>query len=284
MDVIQRLHQEMPNLPKKLALAARYALDFPDRIALTSMRGSAAAVGVTSTTMLRLARQLGFENYEDFRASFQSQLVSTGFGARAGALHSEDDSGDGDTLPERIFAASQQNLRATLSEANLRNLSPAAIMIRDAPRCLLVGSGAAYLMACLMKSTGSMILPQLRVVGPEYAVAAEDIGQLGPDDVVICFGLNPCAARTIDALKFARQQGAHTIAVTDRPSSPLVEHADLAFYADTVSPHYYPSVAATVSFIETLLATVVAEGGPIEQERIRAFELHRKATSGYIEY
>ncbi|MEM9317869.1 MAG: MurR/RpiR family transcriptional regulator [Pseudomonadota bacterium] len=284
MDIIQRLQDEIPSLPKKLALAARYAIDYPDRIALNSMRSSANSVGVTSTTMLRLARQLGFLNYEDFKAGFQSQLVSTGFGARAGALHQSDDGNEEGTLPERILLASQRNLAATLSPRNLADLPEVARIMRLAPRCHLVGSGAAHVLATLMKSTGSMILPNLRVVGPEYAVAAEDIGFLSPADVVIGFGLNPCATRTVEALKFSKAQGARTVAITDRPSSPLIEHAEFALFADTVSPHYYPSVGATVALIETILATIVAEGGRAEQDRIIAFEKHRKLTDGYVEY
>ena len=129
-----------------------------------------------------------------------------------------------------------------------------------------------------------MILPNLRVIGPEYAVAAEDIGTLSQADVVIGFGVNPCARRTVDALRFSRELGARTVAITDRPSSPLAEHAEFAFFADTSSPHYYPSVGATVALIETLLATVVAEGGANEQERIKQFERCRKLTDDYVEY
>ncbi len=110
------------------------------------------------------------------------------------------------------------------------------------------------------------------------------MGSLSNKDVVIGFGLNPCATRTIDALRFGKEQEARTVAITDRPSSPLTEHAEFAFFADTISPHYYPSVGATVALIETLLATVVAEGGKTEQRRINDFEMHRKMTKGYVEY
>ena len=90
MSILHKLRNTLPDLPKKLALAARYALDHPDQVALNSMRSIATEVGVTSTTMLRLARQLGYESYDDFRASFQSELVRGVFGTRADALHQLD--------------------------------------------------------------------------------------------------------------------------------------------------------------------------------------------------
>ncbi len=284
MDILERLQNALPDLPKKLALAARYALDHPDQIALNSMRTSANEVGVTSTTMLRLARQVGFDNYEDFKASFQSQLVSTGFGMRAGALRRDDPSDSHAPLPQRILEASRQNLDMTMSEKNLMALSDIARTIRQSPRCHLLGSGAAYWMAALMKSTGSMILPGLRVVAPEHPVAAEDIGLLEPEDVLVGFGVSPCAIRTIEGMKYAREQDVRTIAITDKIGSPLARYANHTLYSGTDSPHYYPSMGAMVVLVESLLATIVADGAGVEQERIKHIETQRKASGRYIEY
>lgn len=284
LDILERLRSELPSLPKKLALAARHALDAPDRIALNSMRATASEVGVTSTTMFRLARQLGFDSYEDFRASFQEQLVTTGFGARAGALHRQRAIEADDTLAGRIEAACHENLAQALHPANLKWLSHVAQLMRNAPAVYLVGSGSLFWLANIVKTTGSMVLPSLRIIGTEHVVAAEGMGELCADDVVICFGISPCAARTIDAISFAAQQGSTTVAMTDRPSSPLVQHATYSFFAPTQSPHYYPSIASMIILVEALLATVVAEGGVTELEGIETFEARRKTSTSYLEY
>ncbi|WP_424988299.1 MurR/RpiR family transcriptional regulator [Microbulbifer sp. S227A] len=285
MDILEKLQKELPGLPKKLALAARYALDTPDRIALNSMRSAAAEVGVTSTTMLRLARQMGFDSYDDFKACFQDKLLTTGFGARAGALRHQNASDTSrTTLTQEMLAASTDNLAGTLNEANLQHLSRVARLMREAPAVYLVGSGSLFWLASIMKTTGSMILPNLRLVGTEFAVAAEGLSQVTGQDVVIGFGVNPCATRTIEAMRFVRARGAHVVAMTDRPSSPLTEHAEFTFCAGTQSPHYYPSITAMMALVEMMLATVVAEGGAIELDRIKALEAHRKASASYCEY
>ncbi|MEM7731546.1 MAG: MurR/RpiR family transcriptional regulator [Pseudomonadota bacterium] len=284
MDILQKLRGELPVLPKKLALAARYALDNPDRIALDSMRGSAGRVGVTSTTMLRLARQLGYESYEDFKAGFQNQLVTKGFGERAGALHNGELIGETASLSETIYLAAQRNLRRTISESNLTDLSAVAHSIREAKACYLLGSGSIFWLASFFKNTGSMILPNLRLIGPEFPVAAEALGQLSVGDVLLGIGISPCATRTIEGMRFAKDAGVKTIALTDRPSSPLAEQADFVLCADTQGPHYYPSIIAVVSLVETILATVVAEGGEQELERIGELEGFRKINNAYVEY
>lgn len=282
MDIIQTLRQEIPNLPRKLSLTARYALDNPDRIALDSMRTSAAAAGVTSTTMLRLARHFGFQSYEDFKAGFQSQLVATGFGARAGVLQQARRKSGTETLSQRIFNSAENNIRQAGSHLNQGEISEVARLLRNAPACYIVGSGSLFWLGSMMKNTGNMILPNLRLVGAEYAVATEAMGDLGSDDVVVGFGLAPYATRTMEALRFGQERGAHTVAFTDRPSSPLATVSKFVFCGSSSSPHYYPSLAPLIVLIETLLATVVAEGDGSELERIRQIEEHRKANAQHF--
>lgn len=290
MSILHTLRAALPGMPKKLALAARYALDHPDKMALNSMRGSAADVGVTSTTMLRLARHLGFASYEDFRSSFQNELVSGGFGARAGALHKDHtaqdaapDGGSG-TLGDRILMAAETNISRTRTTLRQQDIDAVAALIRQAPNTFLVGSGSLFWLASMMKNTGSLILSNLRLVGAEYSVAAEALGPLQEDDVVIGFGVNPTALRTVEAMRFARKCGAHTVAITDRPSSPVAEGAEHVLFSDTASPHYYPSVVPLMVIVEALLATVVAGGDGQELRRIKDFEATRRSSGRYIEY
>jgi len=283
VNILQSLRQALPDLPRKLTIAAHYALENPDRMALDSMRSTAQNVGVTSTTMLRLARQLGFSGYEDFRASFQTQLVRGGFGARAGALRDSQTGDTEETVGDQIMLAAEKNIQQARSDLNQSDLDALAVHMRKAPHIYLVGSGSLFWLASMMKNTGSMILPNLRLVGAEYAVAAEAMGDLGPDDVVLCFGMNPIAQRTIDAMRFAHDSGAHTVAVTDRASSPIAEGAQFLFVGETASPHYYPSPAPLLLITEAILATVVAQGDGRELRQIHQFEETRKASGRYRE-
>lgn len=284
MSILHALQTALPTLPKKLALAARYALDHPDQMALNSMRSTAAEVGVTSTTMLRLARQLGFDGYDEFRASFQSDLVRGVFGVRADALHQDQAAGGAETLSDKILLAAETNIRRTRAMLRQEELDRLASLMRAAPDIYIVGSGSLFWLASMMKNTGNMILPNFRLIGAEYSVAAEAMGTLGPDDVVICFELNPTALRTIEARQFAQQRGAHTVVITDRLNSPDAHSAEFVFVTETSSPHYYPSIAPLMVIVEAILATVVATGDGDELMRIQEFEATRKSSRRYIEF
>ncbi|WP_324754474.1 hypothetical protein [Roseovarius sp. Pro17] len=53
MMFTEQLKQALPDLQRKLALGARYALDKPTRIALGTLRANAQACGVSGPTLLR---------------------------------------------------------------------------------------------------------------------------------------------------------------------------------------------------------------------------------------
>lgn len=282
MDVLTRLQDELPEMPRKLANSARYAIDNPDKIALQSMRSSATAAGVTSTTMLRLARHLGFEGYDDFRSGFQELLVRNGFGSRAQELQLEHLRSKDRTLEHQIFDAAVENLEKTRSALSSSALIDAAKTIREARGVYLIGTGSAYVISMLMKTTGTMALPNLRLVGSEFGTAPEGMDWLNAEDAAIGIGVNPYATRTVEGLAFANSVGAKTIVITDRPSSPMVKFGTYCFYCGVESPHYFPSAIAQVAMVEALLAAAVAQGSGMEVRQVDRIERNRYTSDAYI--
>src|ERR1700721_4013149 len=98
-EVEKLISERYPSLPPKLKLAARHVLDSPKDIAIQSMRSVAADAKLQPAAMLRLARELGFDSYEAFRALYVSWLSSSEmtFVARA------------KTLRKRWLSAGQEN-------------------------------------------------------------------------------------------------------------------------------------------------------------------------------
>ncbi len=82
----RQIEASFSEFPPKLRQAARYAIDNPKDIALQSMRAVAQRAGVQAGVMLRLARQLGFENYDAFRACYRIWMEQ-GDAPFSGRLH-----------------------------------------------------------------------------------------------------------------------------------------------------------------------------------------------------
>ncbi len=265
-----------------MAEAARYALDNPDRIALASMRAVAGECGVASPTMLRLARQMGFDSYEAFKAEFQNVILGEGFGARAGALRNTGDSDDHVSLVTMIAEAATTNVARSLTEIDQKELTRMVETILGAKTTYVIGAGSMHWVAAMMQSTGRMALPGLRVPRSGDASMIEMLGAIGPGDAVLALAISPYARSTVDALRFARERNVTIMVITDKRSSPLLEFADIRLFARTQSPHYYPSIVAVVAVVETLLATVVAESDQNTLDRIKHIETLRVRSGAYL--
>jgi len=281
-SILDRLAEMVPELPNKLAMAARFALDNPDMIAVNSMRAVAAEVGVASPTMLRLARMLDYESYEDFKAAFQDEVIGAGFSARAGRLRRGGAAGEEGSLLDRMRLAALANVEKTFTECDPEVMSRMARTLLEAESVYVVGVASAYSLATLLQFTGHLALPDLRVPIASGAPILEALGSVEEGDVVLTFGISPYATRTVETLALARERGATTLAITDRRSSPVLEYADLYLLAEAKSPHYFPSFVAVVALVEALLATVVAEGGEKVLERMNRIEMIREKTGAYV--
>ena len=73
-DILDRLQGEIDQLTPQTAKAATYVLENPSEVGLSTIRELAEAARVTPQTILRMAKQVGFDGYEDFRNPFREAL------------------------------------------------------------------------------------------------------------------------------------------------------------------------------------------------------------------
>jgi len=278
--IVDQLADALPNLSRKLATAGRFAIDNPETMALDSLRGAADKAGVASATMVRLAKAMGYETYDLFRAEFRKGLVQRDFASRASALALRRQEGGKEAFLSDILTAAQENLAGAMATLDAEKLAEMAEIIVKARYTYLVGVGAIHFIARIAGDLGSMALPGLRMAWPGHASIMETLGAVGPEDAILAFSFSPYAVQTVDALEFAKSQGATTLCITDSRSSPLLPHCDHALFAPTVSPHYYPSLVSVVFVLEALLSAAIAHADGAE--KIRSLEEIRNKTGLYI--
>ena len=77
---VGRLLEALPEMSPQLRKAARYVLDNPNDVGVSSIREVAEAAEVTANSLVRMARAAGFEGYEDLRRPFREALIEGGHG------------------------------------------------------------------------------------------------------------------------------------------------------------------------------------------------------------
>ncbi len=278
--LIDRLAGAYSSLSPQLRLAAKHVLDSPAEVAITSMRGLAAAAKVAPSTMLRLAKVMDFPSYEAFRKPFREAMRAGGgdFGSRAEWLQALAHEGDTGSVLQDMALSAMDNVERVFRSVEPRTLIRAADLLRQARRAYVLGGGGMHPIAAYFHWVGRMALPNLLCVDARSGSMIDDLAHMGPDDVLVAISVPPYAHETVRATDFARRRGAGVIAVTDSRVSPLAHEAAALLIVPTSSPQFFPSQTATVALLESLLAFVVSRGdrGTVEEiardERLRFAE------------
>ncbi len=78
--ILERLAGELTDLTPEARKAATYVLENPRDVGVSTVREIAQAAKVKPNTVVRMARQVGFDGYEDFRAPFRDAIRQRGCG------------------------------------------------------------------------------------------------------------------------------------------------------------------------------------------------------------
>jgi DNA-binding MurR/RpiR family transcriptional regulator len=273
-SVIDHLTGSYPRLSPMLKRAAKYVLDSPAEVATTSMRGLAAAADIAPSTMLRLAKTMGFPSYEAFREPFRDAVRVGGgtFGARAEWLQTLAHEGDSGEVLKDMAQSAIDNLERAFRAAEPATLIRAADLLRQARVAYVVGAGPTNAIARYFYLVGRMALPNLVVADAISGSMIDELAHTGPDDVLVAISTAPYARDTVQSTEFARSRGTRLIAVTDSRASPLAHDAEAILMIPTSSPQFFPSQTATIAMLESLLAFAVSRGDRSTVEKIAQIE------------
>ena len=72
--ILNHLAGELSDLTPEARKAATYMLENPRDVGVSTVREIAEAANVKPNTVVRMARQVGFEGYEDFREPFRDAI------------------------------------------------------------------------------------------------------------------------------------------------------------------------------------------------------------------
>ena len=283
-DVIGRLTDALGDLSPQVRQAAVYVLDNPGEIAVTSMRGIAEAAEVKPNTLVRMARAVGFDGYEDFREPFRQQAAdgSPSFPDRARFLQSINEGGRHGSLLADMAAASLGNVEALFAETDADELRAAADLVAGARRTNVLGVGTARPLAENFAYVASMAIDSVAAI-PTIGLAIDDVARMGPDDVLLAMTFSPYRSEIVDAVGVAVEQGIPVIAVTDSWAAPIAGPAVHTFVVPNDSPLPFSSNVAAVALLESLLAFVVADAATDVVGAIDTFHQTRRDAGIYTD-
>ena len=284
-QVLERLTDEWDALTPEAQKAARYVLENPNDVGVSTVREIAEAAKVKPNTFVRMARQVGFEGYEDFRAPFRDAIRqgTVSFPDRARWLQDIRKSGDLGGLYADMAEAAIRNVEDTFAGIDAEAMKLASEAIWASRQVFTLGVGVNNANARNFTYLASTGMTQFHAIPRPGSTAVDDLAWADKRDVLIAMSMRPYRTEVIAALEVAREQGMTIIGLSDSPASPIIRAADHGFVVAVDTPQFFPSSVSAIALLETLLSFVIAVASEEIVERVEKFHQRRHKLGIYLE-
>ncbi|MDA3129200.1 MurR/RpiR family transcriptional regulator [Aliibacillus thermotolerans] len=253
-DVYKRmiaLQDEMSKSQKKIA---NYIINNPETAPFLTASKLAKNAGVGEATVIRFAMFLDYEGYPDLQRHLQEALKRKWTSAEVFVRTTDKEDAPENAITE-VLMDDVQNLKETIQQVNAKEFEGAVKDIVQANRIYIIAYRSAVSVGSFLEFYLDLVLQNTEMIREADGVS-EHLLDITKDDLVIGFGFSRYTKRTVEVLKYAKQQGAKTLVITDHLMSPLVAYGDRKLLAVTEINSFINSFSAPLSIVSALITAV----------------------------
>ena len=253
-DLMKIIQIKYPRLSKSQKLIAEYILSSYDKAAFMTAAKLGVSVGVSESTVVRFANEVGFEGYPKLQKALQ-ELIKNRL-TTVQRLELSNDYLSNEYALRSVLKADIDNIRITLEKIDFKMFENVLDSIFRANKIYIIGLRSSTALAEFLGFYLNVILQNVKVVSYGISDIFEQMINVKKGDLVIGIGFPRYATKTINALDFAKSRGAHVVAITDSKRSPLASKADYTLIAESNMASFVDSLVAPLSVINALIIAV----------------------------
>lgn len=278
----QTLSSTYVKLSPKLKEAANFIVANPAKVATHSLRSVAHDARLAPVTFTRLARAVGYQNYEELRDVMRAQVSQLSDTFSHGLQRLRDESAkDKMGFADKHLPACAQNLQALNVDSNKAELETVVEQIHKSRKVVVLGSLGSTGISEYMSYMASLIVDNWQLVGRMGSSLGGSLVGLDHRDSLIVITKPPYARISIQAAEMAQKQGVFVIVITDTHTCPAIAKASASFIVPTTSSHFFSSYVSTLALIECMIGMLAERAGPSAQERISKIEASNRSVEYY---
>ncbi len=259
-DFANRMSAAYPSFSKSYRRIADFVLAKPLDVVAMSIEGLAHASGSSTATITRFVRAAGYSGYGEFREKIVSDFQ---FSPSVNRLNSAENaqSGQQSAYLHTVLADCSDNIKDTIANIDTPSSEAFIEAIINARRIIILGTGASHYAATLLEE-GLALYTEKNVSNILSRGASQYsnnfVRSVDEGDVVIAISMPRYSNNTVQLSKAAKQKGAVILAITDSPTSPLVQVADTIFFAPARNRLLPNSPAAIFALADAIVTAVAA--------------------------
>ena len=259
-SILHTIENNMSSFSKGQKRIAGYILENYDKAAFMTASKLGKLVGISESTVVRFASELGYDGYPSMQRALQemirSRLTSTQRIQAAGDLLDRED------LLGAVLQSDIDKLREIVGEADRAEFDNVVERIMRARHIYILGVRSSSFVAGYLNFYMHLLCENVTLVQSNAAGEIfEQLFRIGPEDVMIAISFPRYSKVTMNTVKFAQDRGASIIAVTDNELSPVYQMSDAALLAPCEMISFVDSMVAPLSLINALLVALAHRMG-----------------------
>ena len=266
-DILSILQEKAPSFSKGQRRIAQYITESYDKAAFMTANRLGKTVGVSESTVVRFAVDLGFDGYPSMQKAMQEMVLNRLTSVQRIEV-ANDRLGDQDVI-SMVLHSDMEKLRQTEETIDREEFTAAVNAILKAKRVYILGVRSVAPLANFLGYYLNYMFNNVHVVsGFSAGEMFEKIVSVNADDVVIAFSFPRYSSSTTKGAQYCRSAGATVIGFTDSRLSPLGQCCDHALIAKSDMVSLVDTLVAPLSIVNALIVAIAAKR---EKELSRTF-------------
>lgn len=260
-----RIRSKAATFSKGQRLIAKYIIEHYDKVAFMTASRLGATVGVSESTVVRFATEIGYSGYPELQQAMQEMIRNKLTSVQrmevtAARIGSND-------ILDSVFNQDIDIIRRTMEETSHEHFYQAADAIARGRKIYILGARSSLALATFLSYYFHLLFENVLLVQcTSEGEIFEQMIRIDENDVVIGISFPRYSRKAVKAMDFAHKRGAKVVAITDSALSPLAAPADYLLLARSDIASIVDSLCAPLSMLNALIVTIaLRKSGEVKQ-------------------
>ena len=255
IQLADRIKENEKSFSKGQRLIAKFITEHYDKVAFMTASKLGTTVGVSESTVVRFATEIGYSGYPELQQAMQEMIRN-----KLTSVQRLEITSTNIPLEGLLDASLDQDIdiiRRTRETVSREQFYSAVDALTGAKAVYILGAGSSLALATFLHHYMSLIFNEVHLIdATSEAQILQQMVRITGEDAVIGISFPRYSKKAVKALKYADDMGASTIAVTDSTLSPIAVSAKYTLLARSDMVSFVDSLVGPLSLLNALIVTI----------------------------
>lgn len=271
-NVIELIKKKYFNLSKSQKRISDYILENYSKVAFMTAKKLSENVQVSESTVVRYANALGFKGYPELIEALQENIKSKLTTIERFELVKENNEKIDKTYNKKIMQLDIENIKTSINQNDNETINLIVDELSKSKRIFILGLRSSKVLAGYLKYYLSLIFNDISVKEIESYNVFDDLVNLKEGDILFAIAFPRYSKLTLEALKYAKDNGITIIGLTDSNVSPIKKYSKHCLVAELSISTFIDSLVAPMSLINSLIVAISIKNKSSVQKKFEKLE------------